>query len=169
MGSTKTGAGRLFPFVALPALAALLSTQRDRMRAIERERGVVVPHVFHRFGKPISSFREAWVRACERAGVEGRLVHDLRRSGARRLVRSGVPERTAMALMGHRTRSIFDRYCITNESDLADGVKKLAFKAVEPVEARRVVAIAGSKDARRSTEPARFAAPPPDAADVPIA
>lgn len=158
VGTTKTGAGRIFPFTALPALASLIRSQREWTSALERERGVLVPLVFHRNGKPISSFHEAWRRACERADVPGRLVHDLRRSAARTLVRSGVPERTAMALLGHKTRSIFDRYNIVSESDLAEGVRKLAaYRPASAIESHRVVALSRAPNSRTSTEEARFA------------
>ena len=39
---------------------------------------------------------------------------------------AAVPEKVAMELTGHRTRSVFDRYHIVNESDKAQGIEKLA-------------------------------------------
>jgi hypothetical protein len=58
-------------------------------------------------------------------GLEGRLVHDLRRTAVRNLERAGVSRSVAMKLTGHKTETVCRRYAIVSESDLSDGVKKL--------------------------------------------
>jgi len=129
VGSTKTGKGRVIPYGAVPELVATIEAQRALTTALEQERGEIIPWVFHRSGRPIRDFRGAWKSACAKAGVPGRIPHDFRRTAARNLVRRGMPERLVMAITGHLTRSIFDRYHIVSNADVAEALAKAAARS----------------------------------------
>lgn len=155
-GTTKNDEGRTFPFAALPRLEELLRAQREHTSALERQQGRLIACVFHRAGKPIRSFHEGWRRACDRARVPGRLIHDLRRTAVRNFERAGVSRSVAMKLSGHKTESIYRRYAIVSEADLTEGVRKVA--AMRAGEAdRRVAGLTSCEISRTSTEPAQFA------------
>jgi integrase len=123
-GETKNKEGRNFPLT--PRLRVVLEEQLEHTRLLEVARGVIIPWLFHRNGKPIKGMRPAWPKACKAAGVPGRVPHDMRRSAARNLTRAGVDRTTAMLVMGHRTESMFRRYSIVDEPMLLDAAQKLA-------------------------------------------
>lgn len=76
-------------------------------------------------GQPVRDFRGTWRNVCKAAGVPGLLFHDLRRTAARNLRRAGVAEGVIMKIGGWRTRSVFERYAIVTQADVADVIGKL--------------------------------------------
>ena len=70
---SRAGQGRSFPFSALPHLAALLERQREQTSVLERRLGIIVPTVFHRTGRPVRSYLDAWRASCRRAAVVKRM------------------------------------------------------------------------------------------------
>ncbi|MBM3759215.1 MAG: site-specific integrase [Acidobacteria bacterium] len=125
-GTTKSGEGRIVPLA--PDLWECLKMQRERSRLEYPE----CVQVFHYRGKPFKDFRDGWDTAAAKAGLideKGKpklLFHDLRRSAVRNLLRGGVPEKVAMAISGHKTRAVFDRYNIVAESDLRTAITRLS-------------------------------------------
>jgi integrase len=81
--------------------------------------------VFHSEGRMIGDFRKAWKTACKKSGLDGVIIHDLRRCAARNLSRAGVPETVAMEITGHKTRSMYRRYRIVDERDLKEATERL--------------------------------------------
>jgi integrase len=151
--TTKNREPRTLPYGVLPALAELIEHRRAVTEDVQRQRGIIVTHVFHRNGEPIRYFRRSWLSACIAAGlgrevtdrtdkvverIAYRIPHDYRRSAARNLSRAGVPERVIMQLCGWKTRSVFDRYRIVAERDLAEGLAKLAEAPASTAKARKV-------------------------------
>ena len=151
-GTTKNDEGRVVYLT--PELARLLGEQLERIRAVERKTGRIIPYLFpylsgrRRLGHRRRDFRKAWAEACTKAGCPGMLRHDLRRTAVRNLVNAGVPERVAMAVTGHKTRSVFDRYHIVSPADLQTATRRLAeahghnsgHSAIAALDERRVTA-----------------------------
>jgi integrase len=127
-GTTKNDQPRILPLTA--ELTVVLSEQKAQRDSDYPE----CDFVFADCGTQIRSFRGSWETSCfeaglwvgdEKTGKPTRLFHDLRRTGVRNLIRAGVPERVAMVISGHKTRSVFDRYNIVSESDLRDAAGRL--------------------------------------------
>jgi integrase len=146
--NAKNGEGRS---VTLGGDLADLIERRKAARQVDTKMGVLLSaYVFHQKGEPVGDFRKAWATACVAAGMGqfvcdrcnqsvdghtceeckrevryvGRIFHDFRRTAVRNMVRAGVPERVAMTISGHKTRSIFDRYNIVNEADLREAMRR---------------------------------------------
>jgi integrase len=106
-------------YLSADTTARLAAHRAEVVKAL----GAITAAVFVHFGKGplqgqrVQEFNKAWRSACRRAGYTGTLLHDLRRSGVRAMVRSGVPESVAQRISGHATAAIFRRYDITSDQD----------------------------------------------------
>lgn len=163
--TTKTNEPRTLPYGALQELRDLIQKRRKITDAVQQARAIIVPWVFHRNGEPVVTFYRSWAAACVKAGFghevrepdvlnadgtvkrRGRLVrrviaripHDYRRSAARNLSRAGVPERVIMQLCGWKSRSVFDRYRVVPEADLAAGLARLTgTTTAEPAKVQKI-------------------------------
>ncbi len=128
-GETKNDEPRHVPLVGeLREIIRLQIETRD-------QRYPDCPWLFFRNGKQIRDFRKAWESACQRAGLwdpernkhggPEKLFHDLRRTGARNLVRAGVPEKVVQQIGGWKTRSVFDRYNVVTARDFREAGERM--------------------------------------------
>jgi len=110
----------------------------EELKALQKNRPPSCPYVFHHQGRPIRDFRASWDAACLKADLwklkkddEGnevkvptKIFHDFRRTAVRNMLRSGIREKVAMMISGHKTRSVFDRYHIVSDEDLKEAAQK---------------------------------------------
>jgi integrase len=138
-GETKNDEPRIVPLDG--ELLDMLRMQKQ----IRNEKWPKCPWIFFRNGgKRIKSIRGPWDAACEAAGLVDengdamRLLHDLQRTGVRNLIRAVVPEKIAMQISGHKTRSVFDRYNIVDERDLHEAARRVTRYIAEAEKPREV-------------------------------
>lgn len=147
VGTTKNQEGRtVYLSDALAGTLAKLKKDRDEQRP-------EYPFVFHREEGKVRDIRKAWARACKAAKIAPRtchgcrgtgkqqdrecltckgkgtvrpVLHDMRRSAVRNMVRAGIPQTVAMERSGHKTAEVFRRYNITSDADHIEAANRLA-------------------------------------------
>jgi integrase len=106
----------------------------DELWAILKEipQNIHEPHLFQYRGKPISDIRDSLRPACKAAGVvygrfqkDGFIFHDLRHTFNTNMRKAGVAESVIMAITGHSTREMFDRYNVVDLDDTRKAVHQL--------------------------------------------
>jgi integrase len=102
----------------------------ERLKQVDKKEGRV-------FDK--TNLRKEWHKACVLAKlgtltkVEGKqdprytglIIHDLRRSAIKNLMKAGVNEKVAMKISGHKTRDVFDRYHIVDTEDVVEAMRRV--------------------------------------------
>ena len=117
-GETKTGEGRRVPFgseVGAP-LRQWMSGRKGKPDGLL---------FMTRNGNYLGNFRRAFRRACRRVGIKGLWFHDFRHTAVTNMRKADVDTTVIMAISGHKTMAMFNRY---NRVDLEDGsiaMKKL--------------------------------------------
>jgi hypothetical protein len=76
-------------------------------------------------GFPIRSMKDGWREIATRAGLPGMIFHDLRRTAARNMLRTGVSASVVMEILGWKSFAMLQRYDIVSEADLAMAADKL--------------------------------------------
>jgi integrase len=87
---------------------------------------------------PQLSWRSAWRKLTQAAGLRGLRFHDLRHHSITRLAEAGVPDGTLMALVGHVSRKMLEHYSHIRVQAKRDAVQLLEPKA-EPTPAAVVL------------------------------
>ena len=86
-------------------------------------------------GDRVRDFRKPWARITKAAGGPNRFFHDLRRSGVRGIVRSGISQHVAMMISGHETESTFRRHDIGDDKDLVEVARLIQLRHKEQKQA----------------------------------
>lgn len=132
---TQTGSGRQIPMNG--DLVAVLSAHADWFT---NRFGETLPDFYlFPFGKPtpndptrpIKDMTSAWEALRKRAGVDCRL-HDLRHTVATKMAEAGTPESTMLALLGHMSRAMMERYSHIRMAAKREAVECLNFESMAP-------------------------------------
>jgi integrase len=91
----------------------------------------------------VGDIKRSWTTACRAAGYPNAVFHDTRRAAVTNLANAGIPMHEIMAISGHRTRSMLDRYSIgtseqkrrafRRQTDYLEAERQKARPKVQPI------------------------------------
>jgi len=116
-GTSKAHTRLNWALAAAPEVRTLFEQQREHRVAIGRERGITPTLVFTRPDGSRIDYQQAlaaFTAACEACGLQHRVLHDLRRTAARRLRTLGLSDRDIAEVVGWRTVTMVSRYLGTD-------------------------------------------------------
>ena len=132
---TAAGSGRQIPMNS--DLVAVLETHASWYA--DRFGELKPAYYLFPYGKPtpndptraITTLKTAWATIRRRAGIDCRF-HDLRHTAATKMAEAGVPESTMLALMGHMSRKMLERYSHIRMAAKREAVESLATRKPAP-------------------------------------
>jgi integrase len=84
--------------------------------------------------RPIGSFKKAWHKICEQAGIKGLRIHDLRHHACSGMLSDPrVTRQAAKDVLGHVSDAMLDRYCHLKREAKRVAVEALQRKKPQPV------------------------------------
>ena len=123
---SKNGEARTIPLAG--ELAEIIARRKAVRRVKVNGLVEITDLIFYRIVRgqvrPVYEFKKSWATACKKAGLPGRIFHDLRRSAVRDMTHAGVPQGVAMRISGHKTASMFQRYNIVVTEDMRTALEK---------------------------------------------
>ena len=128
---TASGTGRILP-INDELFAVMQAHQQWFIKSFGQPRP---DHYLFPWGSPIPidpdrharEVKTAWTKARQRAKVSCRL-HDLRHTYATSMAEAGVPESTMLALMGHMSRAMLERYSHIRMKAKRDAVASISLR-----------------------------------------
>jgi len=133
-GNLAQSIAGLFPWLSLapqdtkseaPRLVMLTARLSAALKALPRGVGAAPVFPNPKTGRPWEDLRRSFRAAVRKSKLHRLWFHDLRRSFVTRARKAGIPESVVMRMSGHKTRAVFDRYNVVDESDLRIAARTL--------------------------------------------
>ncbi len=126
---SEKGTGRMIPFGEKLAavLSMYVSWYVSKLGPIQED-WYVFPFSNRRMPvdptRPVTSIKTAWESVRETAGVSCRF-HDLRHTLCTKMAEAGVPESTMLAIMGHMSKAMLEKYSHIRKQAKRDAIQSI--------------------------------------------